>query len=71
MIANASADVRAQATTDAADAGDLTKRYPNAQARDFDGNPRRDHRGRCADRLSADARNVGRFQLYDDKANIR
>jgi len=41
MIEQAAADVRTQATTDAPDAADLEKRYPKAQARDFDGNPGR------------------------------
>ncbi|MGA7485695.1 MAG: cytochrome-c oxidase, cbb3-type subunit II, partial [Xanthobacteraceae bacterium] len=39
MIANAQADARAQASPDGA--GDLAKRYPKAQARDFDGKPGR------------------------------
>jgi len=39
-IASAEADMRAQATTDGDDAA-LKKRYPDAQARDFDGNPNR------------------------------
>ena len=34
------ADIKAQADANA-DAGDLTKRYPKAQIRDFDGNPDR------------------------------
>src|SRR6266704_2194943 len=41
MIEQALADVKTQATTDAPDAVDLEKRYPKAQARDFDGNPGR------------------------------
>ena len=41
MIEAAAADVKAQATTDAPEAADLAKRYPKAQARDFDGNPDR------------------------------
>ena len=41
MIAHAAADVVTQATTDSPDAADLAKRYPKAQARDFDGNPGR------------------------------
>ena len=65
------ADLRTQATTDAPDAGDLAKRYPKAQARDFDGNP-----GRIteADALIAYLQMLGTlvdFKLYDDKANIR
>ncbi|MDT8280897.1 MAG: cytochrome-c oxidase, cbb3-type subunit II [Erythrobacter sp.] len=39
-IAQAGADLMAQANPDA-DAGDLAKRYPKAQIRDFDGDPTR------------------------------
>lgn len=39
MIANAEADLRAQADPDA-DASGLQERYPKAKAGDFDGNPR-------------------------------
>jgi len=39
-IARANEDLRAQADPDA-DAGGLLRRYPKAQARDFDGNPAR------------------------------
>jgi cytochrome c oxidase cbb3-type subunit 2 len=39
-IEQAAADLRAQADPDA-DAGDLAKRYPKAQIRDFDGDPDR------------------------------
>ena len=39
-IAQANADLAAQADPDA-DAGDLTKRYPKAQIRDYDGDPAR------------------------------
>ncbi len=39
-IAQANADLAAQADPDA-DAGDLLKRYPKAQIRDYDGNPAR------------------------------
>ena len=58
-------------TTDAPEAADLAKRYPKAQARDFDGNP-----GRIteADALIAYLQVLGTlvdFKLYDDKANIR
>ena len=72
MIANAQADVRAQASADAPGRRrDLAKRYPKAQARDFDGNP-----GRIteADALIAYLQMLGTlvdFKLYDDKANIR
>ncbi len=69
MIANAQADARAQASPDGA--GDLAKRYPKAQARDFDGKP-----GRIteADALIAYLQVLGTFvdfKLYDDKANMR
>ena len=71
MIAKAQADVVTQATTDSADAVDLAKRYPKAQARDFDGNPARVSE---ADALIAYLQMLGTqvdFKLYDDKANIR
>ena len=38
MVEKAAADVVAQATNDNADAVELIKRYPKANARDFDGN---------------------------------
>jgi len=71
MIANADADVRAQASADSPDAAALTKRYPKAQARNFGGNA-----GRIteADALIAYLQMLGTlvdFKLYDDKANIR
>ena len=71
MIANAVADVRTQATTDRRRPPPSPKRYPKAQARDFDGNP-----GRIteADALIAYLQMLGTmvdFKLYDDKANIR
>lgn len=71
MIANVAADVVAQATTDSPAAADLLKRYPKAQARDFDGNPDRISE---ADALIAYLQLLGTqvdFKLYDDKANIR
>jgi len=71
MIANVTADVVAQATTDNPAAADLIKRYPKAQARDFDGNPDRITE---ADALIAYLQLLGTqvdFKLYDDKANIR
>ncbi len=71
MIAHAQQDVVTQDTNDSPDAADLTKRYPNAQARDFAGVP-----GRVteADALIAYLQMLGtqvNFKLYDDKANIR
>jgi cytochrome c oxidase cbb3-type subunit II len=71
MIENARADVRTQATTDADDTDALVKRYPSAQARDFDGNPDRITE---ADALIAYLQMLGTqvdFKLYDNKANIR
>jgi cytochrome c oxidase cbb3-type subunit 2 len=71
MIAHAAGDVVTQATADSPDAGDLQKRYPKAQARDFDGNRARITE---ADALIAYLQMLGTevdFKLYDDKANIR
>jgi cytochrome c oxidase cbb3-type subunit 2 len=71
MIASAKADLVAQATPDHPAAGDVVKRYPRAQARDFDGNPKRITE---ADALIAYLQLLGTqvdFKLYDDKANIR
>ncbi len=71
MIDNARADLRIQATTDHADIDALQTRYPNAQARDFDGNPARITE---ADALIAYLQMLGTqvdFKLYDNKANIR
>jgi len=71
MIANAQADVVAQATNDNPAAVDLAKRYPKVNARDFAGVS-----GRVteADALIAYLQLLGtevNFKLYDDKANIR
>jgi cytochrome c oxidase cbb3-type subunit 2 len=71
MIANAVADLRAQATTDSPGGDDLVKRYPKALARDYDGNPERISE---ADALIAYLQMLGtqvNFKLYNDKANIR
>lgn len=71
MIDAAQADLVAQALADSPDADALTKRYPKAQARDFDGNPSRITE---ADALIAYLQMLGTlvdFKLYDDKANIR
>jgi cytochrome c oxidase cbb3-type subunit 2 len=70
MIADAVADLRAQATQDG-DASALQKRYPGAQARDFDGDPKTISE---ADALIAYLQTLGTmvdFKLYDDKANVR
>ncbi|MBS0534722.1 MAG: cytochrome-c oxidase, cbb3-type subunit II [Proteobacteria bacterium] len=71
MIEDAMKDVAIQASNDNPDAAELTKRYPKAVARDFDGNP-----GRVteADALIAYLQMLGTevdFKMYDDKANIR
>jgi cytochrome c oxidase cbb3-type subunit II len=71
MIASARADVRTQATTDAADAAAFAKRYPRSQVRDYDGNANRITE---ADALIAYLQVLGTlvdFKLYNDKANIR
>jgi cytochrome c oxidase cbb3-type subunit 2 len=69
MIANAQADARAQASSDPSDA--LVKRYPKAQARDYDG---KSDRITEADALIAYLQVLGTlvdFKLYNDKANVR
>ena len=71
MIANARADLVAQATPDHPGVDNLIKRYPRAQTRDFDGKPQRISE---ADALIAYLQLLGTqvdFKLYDDKANIR
>jgi cytochrome c oxidase cbb3-type subunit 2 len=71
MIENAASDLRIQATPDHPDAAELAKRYPNAQARDFDGDAKRITE---ADALIAYLQLLGtqvNFKLYNDKANIR
>lgn len=71
MIAAAEADLIAQASPDSPKVADLAKRYPKAQARDFDGNPRHITE---ADALIAYLQMLGTlvdFKLYDDKANVR
>lgn len=68
MIANAASDLKEQAGEDA---GNVSKRYPKAQSRDFDGNPRMITE---ADALIAYLQTLGTlvdFKLYNDKANIR
>jgi cytochrome c oxidase cbb3-type subunit 2 len=71
MIANAEADAKAQAVADSPESDGLMKRYPKAQARDFDGSPNRITE---ADALIAYLQVLGTlvdFKLYNDKANIR
>lgn len=69
MIANAEQDARAQASD--ADPGALTKRYANAVARNFGGDPTSLTE---ADALIAYLQLLGTqvdFKIYDDKANLR
>ena len=71
MIANARRRREDAGVSRAPDAAELVKRYPKAQARDFDGNA-----GRIteADALIAYLQVLGTlvdFKLYNDKANIR
>jgi cytochrome c oxidase cbb3-type subunit 2 len=71
MVASAKADVAAQANADESASTDLVKRYPKAQARDFDGDPKMLTE---ADALIAYLQVLGTlvdFKLYNDKANIR
>jgi cytochrome c oxidase cbb3-type subunit 2 len=71
MIAKAREDLITQATLDSPDAGELAKRYPKANVRDFDGDPKRVSE---ADALIAYLQKLGTdvdFKLYEDKANIR
>jgi cytochrome c oxidase cbb3-type subunit II len=71
MIANARADLRAQADPDSPGMDALQERYPNAIVRSFDGNPRAVTE---ADALIAYLQMLGTqvdFTLYDNKANLR
>jgi cytochrome c oxidase cbb3-type subunit 2 len=71
MIARAESDVRTQSNADDPNVTDLTKRYPNAQARNFDNNPKKVTE---ADALIAYLQMLGTqvdFKLYDNKANVR
>lgn len=70
MIGNAKADLEAQATPDA-DSAALTQRYPKAQARDFDGNPKQITE---LDALVAYLQMLGTlvdFSRYNAAANLR
>jgi cytochrome c oxidase cbb3-type subunit 2 len=71
MIEKAKGDIAAQAAVDDPGAADLVKRYPKAQARDFDGNPAMVSE---ADALIAYLQVLGTmvdFSTYDRKANVR
>jgi cytochrome c oxidase cbb3-type subunit 2 len=71
QIANAAADVRAQATPADPGGARLRTRYPKVIVRDFDGNPRAITE---MDALVAYLQMLGTlvdFQRYDEKANLR
>jgi cytochrome c oxidase cbb3-type subunit 2 len=71
QIANAVADLNAQATPNDPGIADLQKRYPKTVARDFDGNPAKITE---MDALIAYLQMLGTlvdFKLYDAKANLR
>ena len=71
QIANAKADLKAQADPDSPDAGAFQKRYPKAVARNFDGKPGNPTE---LDALVAYLQMLGTlvdFKLYDEKANLR
>lgn len=71
MVKKAESDIRTQANADDPNTADLTQRYPNAQSRNFDGNPQKVTE---ADALIAYLQMLGTqvdFKLYDNKANVR
>jgi cytochrome c oxidase cbb3-type subunit 2 len=71
MVKKAESDIRTQANADDPNTADLAKRYPNAQSRNFDGNPQKVTE---ADALIAYLQMLGTqvdFKLYDNKANVR
>jgi len=71
QIANAAADLKAQVDPDNGDVDSLTKRYPKAIARNFDGKPGNPTE---MDALVAYLQMLGTlvdFKLYDEKANLR
>jgi cytochrome c oxidase cbb3-type subunit 2 len=71
QIANAAADLKAQANPDDKTVDAMLKRYPKAVARDFDGDPATLTE---MDALVAYLQVLGTlvdFKLYDDKANLR
>jgi cytochrome c oxidase cbb3-type subunit II len=71
MVAKVQSDLETQATKDGAGQEEFLKRYPKANARDFDGDPKRITE---ADALIAYLQVIGTmvdFKLYDNKANFR
>jgi len=70
QIANAAADMRAQAEPDGPGQDEFLKRYPRAIVRNFDGKPKLTE----MDALVAYLQMLGTgvdFKLYDEKANLR
>jgi cytochrome c oxidase cbb3-type subunit 2 len=71
MLKFAESDTRTQANADDPNVDALAQRYPNAQSRNFDGNPKKVTE---ADALIAYLQMLGTqvdFKLYDNKANVR
>ena len=71
QVANAGADLKAQADPDNAGVDAFTKRYPTASARNFDGKPGAPTE---MDALVAYLQMLGTlvdFKLYNEKANLR
>jgi cytochrome c oxidase cbb3-type subunit II len=71
MVKKAESDIRTQANADDPNTAELAQRYPNAQSRNFDGNPQKVTE---ADALIAYLQMLGTqvdFKLYDNKANVR
>jgi cytochrome c oxidase cbb3-type subunit 2 len=71
QIANAAADLRAQADPDSPDSDAFAKRYPKAAVRNFDGKPGQPTE---MDALVAYLQMLGTlvdFKLYNEKANLR
>ena len=68
QVANAAADLKAQADPDNAGADAFVKRYRKAVVRNFDGKPGTPYRNGCADRVSADAGHAGRLQDLQRKS---
>jgi cytochrome c oxidase cbb3-type subunit 2 len=71
MIAKAKSDILTQASADDPNLADFQKRYPNAAARDFDGDPKRVTE---LDALVAYLQMLGTlvdFKIYEDQQNLR
>lgn len=71
MVENAAADMAAQANPDSDGVDAFLERYPNANVRDFDGNPKKVTE---MDALVAYLQMLGTlvdFKMYDNKADLR